>query len=168
MSEKRIAVYGGSFDPITNGHIQMIRKAEQLFDGLIVVVAQNSEKKYTFSLSQRLQMVKDAINYKHGTSVGVVSMEGKFLVSYAKELGAQYVVRGIRSAADQEYERMIRHVNGDIEPDIETVFLMPSRELSEISSSLVKGLVGNKGWEEVVSRYVPSNVFAALQAKVKE
>jgi pantetheine-phosphate adenylyltransferase len=86
-------------------------------------------------------------------------------VDYAKEVGAEFILRGIRSPGDYEYERVMRHINSDMAPDINTVFLMPPREMAELSSSMVMGMVGPEGWGKTVRRYVPSAVFDALATK---
>ncbi|MDB4445606.1 pantetheine-phosphate adenylyltransferase, partial [Akkermansiaceae bacterium] len=89
----------------------------------------------------------------------------RYLVDYAKEVGAEFILRGIRSPGDYEYERVMRHINSDMAPDINTVFLMPPREMAELSSSMVMGMVGPEGWGKTVRRYVPSPVFDALVTK---
>ena len=88
--------------------------------------------------------------------------DNRYLVDYAKEKGAAYVLRGVRSPADYEFERVMRYINNDLAPEINTVFLMPPRDLAQVSSSMVKGLIGPEGWEKTVRRYVPNAVFEAL------
>lgn len=161
MDMKRTAVYAGSFDPLTNGHLWMIRKASSLFDQVIVAVGTNPDKKYTFSHEVRLKMITDAlINEPH---LIIAEFHNRFLVDFAREHNAGIMVRGIRSAQDYEYERVMRHINADMAPNITTIFLMPPRDIAELSSSMVKGLIGPEGWEEQVKRYVPGNVFRLLQ-----
>jgi len=151
------AVYAGSFDPITNGHVWMIEKGARLFDELIVAIGTNPDKSYTFSIEERLYMLRGAIqSLPH---VRVDHFDNRYLVHYADTVDAQYILRGIRSAADYEYERVLRHINDDLRPEITTVFLMPPREIAEVSSSLVKGLVGPDGWEAIVQQYVPPVVY---------
>jgi len=153
----RRAVYAGSFDPLTMGHLHMIREGARLFDEVIVAVGVNPGKKYTFTLDERLVLLKKCIAGLKNVRLG--HFENKFLVEYAREVGAHYVLRGIRNAHDFEFERTMRQVNGDIDPQIATVFLMPPRELSEVSSSFVKGLVGPKGWPRVVKPYLPAPIY---------
>ena len=150
------AVYAGTFDPFTNGHLWMVEQGTALFDGLIVAVGTNPDKRHTFSLAERVRMVENSI--ADLSQVSVDSFENQFLVHYAHSIGAQYILRGIRNEWDYEYERGMRHINGDLRPDIVTVFLMPPREIAEVSSSLVKGMIGPKGWESVIRQYVPKAV----------
>jgi pantetheine-phosphate adenylyltransferase len=157
---QRRAVYAGSFDPITNGHLWMIREAARLFDELIVAIGVNPEKRTLFSVDDRLQMIRDATSDLR--NVRIASYENMFLVKYARKVDAPFIVRGIRNEVDYGFERGMRHVNGELSAEILTVFLMPPRDLSEISSSFVKGLIGPEGWQEIVSRYVPTSVFTRL------
>jgi pantetheine-phosphate adenylyltransferase len=154
------AVYAGSFDPITLGHLWMVRAGADLFDELVVAIGVNPEKKYAFPLEERLDMLRESIGER--PDVRVDTFGSLYLVDYARSVGAGYVLRGIRTEADYGFERGMRHVNADLNPDVVTVFLMPPREISEVSSSLVKGLIGPEGWEEVVARLVPPAVHRAL------
>jgi len=151
------AVYAGSFDPPTNGHLWMIKEGTRLFDELVVAIGINPEKKSTFSIEERCGMLKGIIRKYPNTRVD--KYENQFLVNYASSIGVGYILRGIRTERDFGYERDMRYVNSDQNPDITTVFLTPPREIAETSSSLVKGLVGPDGWEEVVEGYVPRNVY---------
>jgi pantetheine-phosphate adenylyltransferase len=156
----RKAVYAGSFDPITNGHLWMIREGARLFDELVVAIGTNPDKAYTFSPHERMQMIEDSIGDLR--NVQVASFGGMLLVNYTASVGARYLLRGIRNEGDYEYERGMRHINSDLRPEVVTVFLMPPREIAEVSSSLVKGLVGPDGWEPVVRQYVPEAAFRLL------
>ena len=157
------AVYAGSFDPPTNGHMYMIREGAQLFEELVVAVGVNPDKRTTFDLETRLRLLR---SISEGfPNVVVDSFENQFLIRYAAGTGARYILRGMRNGQDFSYERTMRHVNGDLEPDLTTIFLIPPRELAETSSSFVKGLVGPAGWQDVVSRFVPAPVYAALLAQ---
>ena len=156
----RHAVYAGSFDPITNGHLWIIEQACGLFDKLTVAIGDNPEKTYTFSHDERLELIKASI--PSSDRAEVAHFDNRYLVDYASEIGAQYVVRGIRSPGDYEYERVMRQINQDLRPEITTVFLMPPREIAEVSSSMVRGLVGPEGWQEHVRNYVPTPVFDAM------
>lgn len=153
----KTAVYAASFDPVTNGHLWVIEQAAALFDQLVVAIGVNPDKTYTFSLPDRLALLRETT--AQFENVAVTSFENQFLVTYARSIPARYIVRGIRTQADYEYERSMRYINSDLDGDIVTIFLMPPREIAEISSSFVKGLVGPEGWRDVVRRYVPDAVY---------
>lgn len=152
----RRAVYAGSFDPITNGHLWMIREASRLFDELIVAIGVNPDKRSMFSVQERLDMLREVTAGME--NVRIDHFQSMFLVNYAKQLGAQFIVRGIRNEVDYGFERGMRHINSELAPQKLTVFLMPPRDLAEISSSFVKGLIGPAGWQQVIARYVPEGV----------
>jgi len=154
------AVYAGSFDPPTNGHLWMIQQGLEIFDTLVVAVGSNPSKNYTFPIPDRIKLLQASVPSCERLIFD--NFDNKYLVDYAKSVGADYILRGIRSAADYEYERVMRAINGDLNPDIQTVFLMPPRNIAEVSSSMVKGLIGPEGWEDTVRRYVPEPVFQAL------
>jgi len=158
-------LYGGSFDPITVGHLWMIEQGARLFEELVVAIGINPDKKYTFPLKDRLAMLRESTNgFKN---LRIETFENKYLVQYASAIGAKFVLRGIRSEADYEYERAMRHINSDLNADVTTLFLMPPREIAEVSSSLVKGLVGPQGWEKVVQKYVPEPVYKRFVDKFR-
>lgn len=150
-------VYAASFDPVTNGHLWVIEQAARLFDHLVVAIGVNPDKSYTFSMNDRLDFLRGTT--EQFDNVTVMSYEHQFLVNYARSVDAEYIVRGIRTQADYEYERGMRYINSDLDSNITTIFLMPPREIAEISSSFVKGLVGPEGWRDVVKRYVPEAVY---------
>lgn len=157
----RTAVYAGSFDPPTNGHLWMIEQGLKLFDNLYVAIGSNASKSYTFSVQERISMLTDSVPSCERLTVS--HFDNRYLVDYAQEVGAKYILRGIRNQNDYEYERVMRYLNGDMAPDITTTILMPPRGISEISSSTVKGLIGPDGWEDIVRRYVPQPVFEKLE-----
>ena len=156
----RRAVYAGSFDPPTNGHLWMIREAQALFDELIVAIGVNPEKNATYTVDERKTMLR-AITTNF-PNVRISAFENQFLVNYAKSVGAEYIVRGIRTGSDYEYERSMRYINHDLQPNIATVLLMPPREYAEVSSTMVKGMVGPQNWQEVIRRYVPDAVYEKI------
>lgn len=158
----RRAVYAGSFDPPTLGHLWMIEQAQALFDELIVAIGVNPEKSSTYTIAERQAML-EAIT-RDFPNVKITVFENRFLVEYAANVEAQFMVRGIRTAADYEYERSMRHINSDLAPDISTVFLMPPREIAEVSSTMVKGLVGPQGWRDMIRRYLPEAVYQKILA----
>lgn len=159
MSREKIvrAVYAGSFDPLTEGHMYMIREGAKLFDELIVAVGINPEKKYTFNLETRISLIEKST--KDLKNIKICHFENQFLIKYAEQMNCKYILRGIRSESDYEFERRMRNVNGDLNNQISTIFLMPPREISEISSSFVKGLVGPEGWEKIISKFLPIPVY---------
>ncbi len=159
----RTAVYAGSFDPPTNGHLWMIQRGLEMFDRLIVAIGSNPSKSYSFTVEERLDMLRASTTQTAG--LVIAHFDNRYLVDYAKKMDAKYILRGIRSPNDYEYERVMRHINADMAPDITTVFLMPPRDIAELSSNMIKGLTGPTGWEETVRRYVPEVVFNALAAR---
>lgn len=160
------AIYAGSFDPITNGHLWVIDKAAAIFDELIVAVGDNPGKAYTFSLDERMSLLEETlIQHKN---IKIDQFSGEFLVNYALNQDASFIVRGIRNNQDYEFEKTLRYVNSDVCATIDTVFLIPPRDYAEVSSSLVKGFVGTKGWQSIVAKYVPEIVLNKLINKHEE
>ena len=156
----RKAVLAGTYDLLTNGHEELIEHGAKLFDRLVVAIGENPNKKCMFSLNERLDMLRATT--ARFPNVDVAHYCSQFLVHYAKHVGAEFILRGIRNESDYEYERVMHNVNCDIDKGITTLFVMPSRSVAEISSSMVKGLIGPYGWEHVVKQYVPEAVFQKL------
>ncbi|MFH1378300.1 MAG: pantetheine-phosphate adenylyltransferase [Planctomycetota bacterium] len=156
-SMPRVAIYAGSFDPVTNGHMFMIREGAQLFDKLIIAIGTNPDKKYTFPLEKRLAFVRASV--KDIPNIEVTDFTNQFLVRFASDVGASFILRGIRNFQDYEFERAMRQINNDLNDSILSVFLMPPRDASEVSSSFVKGLVGPDGWETVVRQFIPEKIY---------
>ncbi len=159
----RRAVYAGSFDPITLGHLWMIEQGRALFDELIVAIGINPDKKYLFSLEDRLAMLRETTG--GFSNVHIASYENLFLVRYAEQVGASFILRGIRNEQDYGYERGMRYVNAELDAKIRSIFLIPPRELVEVSSSFVKGLVGPAGWEQIIEKYLPAPVYQRFLAR---
>lgn len=155
----RIAVYPGSFDPITNGHLDIIERAAALFDKLIVVVAYNPNKKTTFNVEERVSMIKEAVS--HLKNVEVDSTDG-LTIDYAKSKGACTLVRGLRAVTDYEFEFQIHAANTFIDPQVESIYLMSRQEFTFISSSTIKELFSH-GVD--ISSLVPSSVLKYLKNK---
>lgn len=150
---ERIAVFPGSFDPITIGHFDIIERAVPLFDKIIVAIGQNSQKNYMFSLEQRKKWIEDSL--KKFSNVEVDIYEG-LTVDYCKKVGASFILRGLRNPADFEFEKAIAHTNRAIaQQDIETVFLLTSSGKAYISSSIVRDVLRNGGNYEIL---VPKEV----------
>ena len=154
-----IAIYPGSFDPVTNGHIDIIRRASGLFDKLYVGVLSNSSKNPLFSIDNRVTMIKEAV--EDIVNVEVVSYNG-LLVNYCKENNITAIVRGLRAITDFDYELQIAQTNKVMEPDVDTVFLTTSLEYAYLSSSIVKEIASYHG---NIDKLVPSNVKKALEEK---
>jgi pantetheine-phosphate adenylyltransferase len=165
MNQPRSAVYAGTFDPPTVGHLWMIEQGALLFPRLVVDLGVNPAKSPLFPAETRLEMLRDSV--RHLPNVQVESFSNRYLIDFARERGAGFVLRGIRTESDYEYERAMRNINGDLAPGITTVFLMPPREIAEVSSSLVRSLVGPAGWEDVVRTYLPAAVHAKLLEAVR-
>ena len=156
----RRAVYAGTFDPITFGHLWMVQQGSRLFDELVVAIGVNPEKRHRFTLDERLAMLRETTAGL--ANVTVASFENLFLVHYAQQVQAEFILRGIRNEADWGYERGMRYVNAEFDVRVQTVFLIPPRHLVEVSSSFVKSLIGPHGWEDVVQKYVPQPVYRRL------
>lgn len=147
----RRAIFPGSFDPITLGHYDIIKRGVHLFDEVIVAIGINSEKKYMFSLEERKQFITDA--FKKEPKVKVVTYKG-LTVDFCKDINAQFILRGLRNPADFEFEKAIAHTNRKLSK-IETVFLLTAARTSFISSSIVRDVIRNNGDFKVL---VPKSV----------
>ncbi|MBL86048.1 MAG: pantetheine-phosphate adenylyltransferase [Winogradskyella sp.] len=137
----RRALFPGSFDPITNGHYDIIKRGVKLFDEVIVAIGVNSEKKYMFSLEERKHFIEEA--FKNEPKVKVVTYEG-LTIDFCKEIDAEFILRGLRNPADFEFEKAIAHTNRKLSK-IETVFLLTASRTSYISSSIVRDVIRNNG-----------------------
>ncbi|MFQ5684393.1 MAG: pantetheine-phosphate adenylyltransferase [Candidatus Binatia bacterium] len=161
MAKTNIAVYPGSFDPITNGHIDLVKRTLHVFDRIIVAIATNSEKEGSlFSVEERLKMIREVFR-RAGKRVQVDSFDG-LLVDYAERRGAKVIIRGLRAISDFEYEFQMAMMNRGLKPKIETLFMMTGESYFYISSRLVKEVVSLGG---DVSGLVPMNVLKKLQKK---
>ena len=156
---KTRAVYPGTFDPVTNGHIDLIQRSSQLFDHVIVAVLKNTEKNPLFTVAERVEMLGDAIEGLK--NVSVTTFEG-LLVDFAQQSQATVIVRGIRAVSDYEYELQMALMNRRLAPRVETVFLMPAETYSYLSSRLVKEISQLGG---SVRGLVPSAVEERLRLK---
>jgi pantetheine-phosphate adenylyltransferase len=158
----RVAIYPGTFDPITNGHVDIVRRARALFDRVIVAVAENVRKSPMFTLAERQQMIRASVG--DDPRIEVDAFTG-LLVDYARSRQARAVIRGLRAIADFEYEFQFAHMNRHLAPDVETIFLMTSEESFYVSSSLVKE-VATMGGD--VTRIAPAPVVEAFKRKSKD
>lgn len=154
----RKCLFPGSFDPVTNGHMDLIERLDKMYDLVCVCVQENKDKNPLFTPEQRVELIKEACKAKGLSHIEVVRGHG-FTVDMAREVGAQVMARGIRSVTDMEYEAQIEKVNHFLAPQIETVFLLAKGELNGISSSMVKQIYSLGG---DVSPLVPACVTGAL------
>ena len=153
------AVYPGSFDPITNGHLDILKRALRAFDEIVVLVADNQSKKSRFTLEERVSMIKDAVKDLKGVTVD--STHG-LTVTYAKEVGASHLIRGLRAVTDFEYEFSLASANRFIDSSIDMVFFMASAEYSYISSSAIDDMHKAK---VDISKLVPESVIKMYEKK---
>lgn len=152
--ESRIAVFAGTFDPITNGHVDVILRSLPLFDKIIIAIGENTKKQTLFDTEKRLTWIREI--FATEPKVSAASYTG-LTVDFCKQVGAGYILRGLRNGSDYDYEAHIAQLNKELNPMIETVFVITSPEVSYISSSLVRDLIIYKG---DYTRFVPAQVRA--------
>lgn len=152
--ETRIAVFAGTFDPITNGHVDVIKRSLPLFDKIIIAIGENTKKQTLFDTEKRLSWIREIFSAE--PKVEATSYSG-LTVDFCKEVGAGYILRGLRNGSDYDYEAHIAQLNKELNPLIETVFVITSPEVSYISSSLVRDLIIYQG---DYTRFVPAQVRA--------
>lgn len=155
----KIAIYPGSFDPITKGHLDVLETSAGIFDKVIIAVAKNSEKKGFLTVEERVNLIKESA--KHLSNVEVDSFDG-LTIEYAKHRGAQILIRGLRAVSDFEYEMQLSQTNSALAGDIQTVFLITKPEYNFISSSTVREILLNNG---DISKFVPSPVYEYLNKR---
>ena len=158
----RLAVYAGSFDPPTLGHLDLIERASALFSDVVVGIGRHPTRHPLFTADERIELVRQVS--AHLGNVTVDSFDG-LLIDYCREVGARVIVRGLRAATDFEYELQIAHANADLNPEIDTIFLPTRTKMGFISASLVREIASHHG---DVSRYAPAAVCSALIAKFKK
>ncbi|MEO6884644.1 MAG: pantetheine-phosphate adenylyltransferase [Bacteroidia bacterium] len=149
---KKIAVFPGSFDPITIGHESIVRKALSLFDEIIIAIGINTEKKYFFTLEKRIHFLETI--FKNESKIKIETYTG-LTVDFCKKNNASYIVRGLRSSADFEFERSIAQMNKAMEAEIETVFFVSNPEFSAVSSTIVRDILRNGG---DVKKFIPDGI----------
>ncbi len=157
---KTIAIYPGSFDPITKGHLDLIERGSRLVDKLVVAILRNEEKRVLFSIEERIEMLEEVVS--QFDNVEVASFNG-LLVDYAAETGAKLIIRGIRAVSDYEYELQMALMNRRLRPEIETVFLMAGEAYSFVSSRLVKEVISLGG---NIAGLVPATVESRLKKRL--
>jgi pantetheine-phosphate adenylyltransferase len=159
--KQKIAVYPGSFDPVTRGHIDIIKRASGVFDKIVVAVLSNRDKKPLFSEKERIELIKGSV--EEFRNVEVDSFSG-LLVEYMKSQNISVAIRGLRAVSDLDYEFQLAHTNRSLYPEMETVFFMPNAKYVYLSSSVVRE-VASLGGE--LDEYLPANVSKALKEKFK-
>jgi pantetheine-phosphate adenylyltransferase len=150
---QKIAVFPGSFDPFTKGHENVISRSLPLFDKLYIAIGHNSEKRSFFTLDQRLKMIGDL--YSGESKVVLDHYEG-LTVDYCRKVGAQYLLRGLRTAADFEYERAIAQINRKMNPDVETVFILAVPEFTPVNSTIIREILKYGG---DASQFLPDRMI---------
>ena len=158
----KVAIYPGSFDPITNGHLDIIIRSAKIVDRLIIAVSKNNKKKTLFEINERVEMIKEVIKNENISNVEVDGFEG-LLMAYANKKKASIVIRGLRAVSDFEYEFQMTGMNYKLNPEIETIFLMSSDKYQLISSKLIKEINSLNG---NVSQFVPKLVENKLKNKI--
>lgn len=146
------AIFPGSFDPITKGHQALVQRGLELFDEIIIAIGSNANKKYMYSLEERIKFIEQTFEGEPG--VKVESYEG-LTTDYCERKEAKFMLRGLRTSPDFEFERAIAQINKEMKPNLETVFLITSAELSAISSSIVRDIIKNNG---DASPFLPSEL----------
>jgi pantetheine-phosphate adenylyltransferase len=157
-----LAIYPGTFDPITNGHADILRRALSLFDRVVVALADNPRKQPLFSLRDRIRMIRQT--FAGESRIEVDSFDG-LLVDYVRRRGAKFVIRGLRAVADFEYEFQFAHMNRQLAPEVETIFLMTNEDNFFVSSSLVREVAQMGG---NIARVVPPVVAESLKKKLRK
>ncbi|MFU8859333.1 MAG: pantetheine-phosphate adenylyltransferase [Cyclonatronaceae bacterium] len=160
-----IALYPGSFDPFTYGHLDILERAAGLFDSVIVTVAVNTRKASVFTAEERVQMIRDCIKEKPWAERVEVNHFTGLLVNHAREMGAHTLIRGVRQVSDFEYEFRMALMNRRLAPNVDTVFLMPREELTFVSATLVKEVAY---WGGDLSHFLPEPIAIALMERVKK
>ena len=161
-ANKKIALYPGSFDPITNGHLDVLERASKMFDEVVIAVLRHPEKKSFLTVEKRVELIKEAT--KDMENVSVASFDG-LTVEFARSIGAKFLIRGLRTITDFEYEVQLCQTNQVIAPDIDTVFLPTKPKHNFISSSIVRELSNHK---TDISKFVPKNVVEYLQDNMRK
>jgi len=162
MSNGTVAIYPGSFDPITNGHIDILERAIRIFSKVFVTVARNPAKRPLFTVEERMHMIRESIQgIRNGDKIEVIAFDG-LIVECARECGATAIIRGLRAVSDFEYELQMALMNRRLSQDVTTVFMMPHENYSYLNSTIVKEVASFGG---DISAFVPPVVEAALKSK---
>lgn len=162
MSTPELAIYAGSFDPATNGHLDLVDRASRLFNQVVVAVGVNSARTPLFTIEERLELLTAVC--RPYPNVTVQAFKG-LLITFARNIGARVIVRGLRAGSDFEYELQIAHSNADLAPELDTVFLPTRTNYGFISASLVRDIARHGG---EIERYAPKEVCIALRKKYEQ
>ncbi|TVQ67311.1 MAG: pantetheine-phosphate adenylyltransferase [Balneolaceae bacterium] len=161
---KNAAIYPGSFDPLTNGHLDILERAAQMFDHIVVTIAVNNQKKGVFTGDEREALLREAIQGKEWSDKIEIQQFTGLLINYARKRGIHVLLRGVRQISDFEYEFRMALTNRRLAPEIDTLFLMPDEQLTFISATIVKEVAA---WGGDLSSFVPDHVAKALQKKFR-
>ena len=166
MTQPRIGIYPGTFDPITNGHSDIIRRAIRIVDRLVIGVARNDGKGPLFAADERCEIVRDEVAHLENGDADRIEVRAfdTLLMNFAQSVGASVVIRGLRAVSDFEYEFQMAGMNARLNPEIETVFLQPAGRYSFVSSRMVKEVFSFGG---DITGLVPTNVLKKLRARIK-
>ncbi len=159
MDKKKRAIYPGTFDPLTNGHLDIIERSSKIFDQVIIAIGNNPEKNPLFSVEERAKMIKKST--KHLSNITLVKFNS-LLIDLSSELNSNIIIRGIRSAGDFEYEAQMTYANNSLKKELETIYLMPSLKYSYISSSVVRTLLKFNGR---IEHLVPKAILEDIEKK---
>ena len=149
---KKIAVFPGSFDPITLGHVSVIKRALPLFDKIVIAIGDNADKKHMFSADQRKSWIREV--FKNNDKIEIDIYDG-LTVEYCKKKNSHFILRGLRTSADFEFERSIAQINRSLAPEVDTLFILTETKYTPISSSIVRDVIRNNG---DISEFVPPEV----------
>lgn len=159
----KIGLYAGSFDPVTNGHLDIIKRANQLFDKMYIALMTNTSKSYTFDFTEKSELLNAALKPLNLNNVEVVTAKGQLLAQVADKLGADYLIRGLRTESDFNYEAAMGRINKHQNKNLDTVYMISSPQYMDVSSSMIKEVAHYGG---NISGFVPKNVELALKDKL--
>jgi len=161
MNQKRRAIYPGTFDPLTNGHLDIIERSTKIFDEIVIAIGNNPDKNPLFSVAERANMIKKATQYL--PNITIVKFN-TLLVNLSQDLNTNIIIRGIRTASDFEYESHMTYANNALQPDLETIYLIPSLQYAYVSSSIVRAILKFDG---TIDHLVPESILEDVEKKRK-
>lgn len=161
MNQKRRAIYPGTFDPLTNGHLDIIERSTKIFDEIVIAIGNNPDKNPLFSVAERANMIQKATQYL--PNITIVKFN-TLLVNLSQDLNTNIIIRGIRTASDFEYESHMTYANNALQPDLETIYLIPSLQYAYVSSSIVRAILKFDG---TIDHLVPESILEDVEKKRK-